>query len=43
VIAGLSAEQVAALLSKRPGAVRSAQSRALARLRNFMEQDDARG
>ena len=43
VIAGLGAEQVAAMLSKRPGAVRSAQSRALSRLRNLMEQDDAEG
>ncbi len=41
VIAGLSAEQVASMLSKRPGAVRSAQSRALSRLRTFMELDDA--
>ncbi len=41
VIAGLSAEQVAAVLGKRPGAVRSAQSRALSRLRHIMELDDA--
>ncbi|MGD0882058.1 MAG: sigma-70 family RNA polymerase sigma factor [Acidimicrobiales bacterium] len=41
VIAGLSAEQVAAVLGKRPGAVRSAQSRALSRLRELMESDDA--
>ena len=41
VVAGLSAEQVAAVLKKRPGAVRSAQSRALAHLRTLMEQDDA--
>ena len=41
VIAGLSAEQVAAVLGKRPGAVRSAQSRALSRLRQYMELDDA--
>jgi RNA polymerase sigma-70 factor (ECF subfamily) len=41
VVAGLSAEQVGAVLRKRPGAVRSAQSRALANLRMLMEQDDA--
>ncbi len=41
VVAGLSAEQVAAVLGKRPGAVRSAQSRALAHLRRLMEEDDA--
>jgi len=41
VVAGLSAEQVASVLGKRPGAVRTAQSRALARLRELMEQDDA--
>jgi RNA polymerase sigma-70 factor (ECF subfamily) len=40
VIAGLSSEQVAAVLGKRSGAVRSAQSRALSRLRQLMEQDD---
>lgn len=33
VVAGLSPDQVARLLGKRPGAVRTAQSRALARLR----------
>jgi RNA polymerase sigma-70 factor (ECF subfamily) len=36
VVAGLSAEQVAAALGKRPGAVRMAQSRALAHLRSLM-------
>ena len=33
IIAGLSPEQTATLLGKRPGAIRTAQSRALARLR----------
>ena len=37
VIGQLSAETVAAVLGKRPGAVRTAQSRALARLRALME------
>jgi RNA polymerase sigma-70 factor, ECF subfamily len=37
IIAGLSAEQVAAVLGKRPGAIRTAQSRALAHLRRLME------
>lgn len=36
VIAGLSAEAVAEVLHKRPGAVRMAQSRALARLRSLL-------
>lgn len=40
VVAGLSAQQVAAVLDKRPGAVRSAQSRALSRLRQLMEEHD---
>ena len=40
VVAGLSAEQAAAVLGKRPGAVRTAQSRALQRLRALMEHDD---
>ncbi len=40
VVAGLSAEQVAAVLGRRPGAVRTAQSRALARLRELLENDD---
>jgi len=41
VIAGLSADEVAAVLGKRPGAIRTAQSRALAHLRAIMEQGDA--
>ncbi len=41
VVAGLSVEEVATALGKRPGAVRTAQSRALARLRTLMEVDDA--
>lgn len=36
VIAGLSVEQTASVLDKAPGAVRTAQSRALARLRRLM-------
>ena len=39
VVAGLSAEQVAAILGKRPGAIRTAQSRALAHLRRILEND----
>jgi RNA polymerase sigma-70 factor (ECF subfamily) len=38
VVSGLSAEEVAAVVGKRPGAVRMAQSRALARLRAHMEE-----
>ena len=38
VIAGLSAEQSAVVLGKRAGTVRTAQSRALARLRQVLEQ-----
>jgi RNA polymerase sigma-70 factor (ECF subfamily) len=38
VIARLSVEQTAAVLGKRPGAVRTAQSRALARLRTLLEE-----
>jgi RNA polymerase sigma-70 factor (ECF subfamily) len=38
VVAGLSAEQAAAVLGRRPGAVRMAQSRALARLRKKLEE-----
>ena len=41
VIAGLSAEETAAVLGKRAGAVRMAQSRALAELRRIMEYADA--
>jgi RNA polymerase sigma-70 factor (ECF subfamily) len=40
VIAGLSAEQVGEVLGRRPGAVRTAQSRALAHLRELMEEHD---
>jgi RNA polymerase sigma-70 factor (ECF subfamily) len=40
VIAGLSADDAAAALGKRPGAVRTAQSRALQRLRSLLEADD---
>lgn len=39
VVAELSVEQVAAVLGKRPGAVRTAQSRALQRLRKLLEAD----
>jgi RNA polymerase sigma-70 factor, ECF subfamily len=41
VIAGLSAEQVGAVLERSSGAVRTAQSRALAHLRELMEAHDA--
>jgi RNA polymerase sigma-70 factor, ECF subfamily len=41
VIAGLSAEQVGELLGHKAGAVRTAQSRALAHLRELMVQHDA--
>jgi RNA polymerase sigma-70 factor (ECF subfamily) len=37
VVAGLSADQVADILHRRPGAVRTAQSRALSRLRRLLE------
>jgi RNA polymerase sigma-70 factor (ECF subfamily) len=37
VVAGLSAEEVASVLDRTPGAVRTAQSRALARLRQLLE------
>ncbi len=40
VVAGLSAEAVAEVVGKRPGAVRMAQKRALARLRARMENRD---
>ncbi len=36
VVAGLSAEATASVLGKRPGAVRTAQSRALAKLRQHL-------
>jgi RNA polymerase sigma-70 factor, ECF subfamily len=38
VVAGLSAEDTARVLGKRPGAVRTAQARALTRLRRHLEQ-----
>ncbi|MEI8000941.1 MAG: sigma-70 family RNA polymerase sigma factor [Actinomycetes bacterium] len=38
VVAGLSADEIAIALGKRPGAVRTAQSRALAKLRSFLEE-----
>lgn len=38
VLAGLSSEEVATVLGKRPGAVRMAQSRALERLRQSLEK-----
>jgi RNA polymerase sigma-70 factor (ECF subfamily) len=38
VIAGLSCEEAAAALGKRPGALRMAQSRAIARLRDRLEE-----
>lgn len=37
VVAGLSVEQVASTLGKRPGAIRTAQSRALGKLRQLLE------
>jgi RNA polymerase sigma-70 factor (ECF subfamily) len=40
VIAGLSAEQVGEVLGRNPGAVRTAQSRALAHLRQLMKEHD---
>jgi len=39
VVAGLSAEEVATIVSMRPGAVRMAQHRALERLRTLFEHD----
>jgi RNA polymerase sigma-70 factor (ECF subfamily) len=41
VVAGLTPEQTAAVLGKRPGAVRVAQSRALARLRQRLQRGPA--
>jgi RNA polymerase sigma-70 factor, ECF subfamily len=38
VIAGLSAEEVASVLDRKPGTIRMAQSRALGRLRNRFEE-----
>jgi RNA polymerase sigma-70 factor, ECF subfamily len=40
VIAGLSSDEVAYVLGKRPGAVRTAQSRALARMRTYLAEDE---
>ncbi len=40
VIAGLSADQVGEVLGRKPGAVRTAQSRALTHLRELMEEHD---
>ncbi len=40
LIAGLSSEEVAYVLRKRPGAIRTAQSRALARLRTYLAEED---
>jgi RNA polymerase sigma-70 factor (ECF subfamily) len=42
VVAGLSADEVAGVLGKRSGAVRTAQCRALARLRRLLEVEAAR-
>jgi RNA polymerase sigma-70 factor (ECF subfamily) len=42
VIGGLDANEIAAVLGKRPGAVRMAQSRALARLRRALELGEQR-
>jgi RNA polymerase sigma-70 factor (ECF subfamily) len=42
VIEGLSSEQTAHVLGKRPGAVRQAQSRALARLRVLLDEESVR-
>jgi RNA polymerase sigma-70 factor (ECF subfamily) len=38
VVAGLNSDDVAALLGRRPGAVRMAQARALERLRHLVEE-----
>jgi RNA polymerase sigma-70 factor, ECF subfamily len=43
VVAGLSAEEVATVLDMRPGAVRTAQSRALERLRSLLLQVEGVG
>jgi RNA polymerase sigma-70 factor (ECF subfamily) len=39
VVAGLSSDEVAAVIGKRPGTVRMAQARALDRLRELLEQE----
>ncbi|APR81742.1 RNA polymerase sigma-70 factor [Minicystis rosea] len=41
VVAGLSSDEVAAVLGKRSGAVRMAQARALSRLRELLEEEHA--
>lgn len=43
VVAGLSADEVAAVLGRRPGAIRMAQSRALGRLRVLLSGSEAAG
>jgi RNA polymerase sigma-70 factor, ECF subfamily len=43
VLGGLSADEVASVIGKRPGAVRMAQSRALDRLRQLMQEVDHAG
>ena len=43
VVAGLSSEEVADIVGRRPGAVRMAQSRALARLRALLEEEEREG
>ncbi|MBV9285708.1 MAG: hypothetical protein JO176_13890, partial [Acidimicrobiia bacterium] len=40
VVGGLSAEETAEALGRRPGAVRMAQSRALGRLRRLLVEDE---
>jgi RNA polymerase sigma-70 factor (ECF subfamily) len=40
LVGGLSSEEVAYVLRKRPGAIRTAQSRALARLRTHLAEED---
>jgi RNA polymerase sigma-70 factor (ECF subfamily) len=40
VVAGLSADEVSTVVGKRPGAVRMAQSRALARLRRLLAEEN---
>jgi RNA polymerase sigma-70 factor (ECF subfamily) len=40
IIGGLSSEEVAYVLGKRPGAVRTAQSRALARMRTYLAEEE---
>lgn len=42
VVGGLSSDQVAAVLGRNPGAVRMAQSRALARLRRLLDREEER-